>query len=333
VADNPIFVVGFQRSGTTLLQSLLGAHSRIAAPPEMHFIFRIVRLASVYGDLANDENMRRALHDTLNPPARAYYASTGFDEERIFRRAHEGERTMRGLLAAVLDDFAQQHGKARWAEKTPGQRASDALKLFPEAQIVHIVRDPRDAISSALTMPWTREDAATLADQWRTFTIDNSRCGLLAGPARVLQLRYEDLARDPDAALRMVMHFLGESFEPDAIGDAERRRGSAETPWQQRVLDPVSAVEEGTWRSKLSRRDQFIVQALLHRELAAFGYAPASRRAIALGTVLALRWRASRSIGGFRARYARRAPRDIEAQTRQFLEQQARSVADYLPSD
>ena len=38
--DRPIFVVGYQRSGTTLLQALLGAHHRIAGPPETHFIFR-----------------------------------------------------------------------------------------------------------------------------------------------------------------------------------------------------------------------------------------------------------------------------------------------------
>ena len=65
--NRPIFVVGFQRSGTTLLQSLLGAHPRIAAPPEMHFVFRVAALADYFGDLADDDNLARALHETINP--------------------------------------------------------------------------------------------------------------------------------------------------------------------------------------------------------------------------------------------------------------------------
>ena len=49
MTERPIFVVGFQRSGTTLLQSLLGAHPRIAAPPEVHFFFRIYGLRDYWG--------------------------------------------------------------------------------------------------------------------------------------------------------------------------------------------------------------------------------------------------------------------------------------------
>lgn len=39
--DAPLFVIGFQRSGTTLLQALLGAHPRIAAPPEIYYVARV----------------------------------------------------------------------------------------------------------------------------------------------------------------------------------------------------------------------------------------------------------------------------------------------------
>jgi len=63
MSERPIFVVGFQRSGTTLLQSLLGAHPRIAAPPEVHFFFRIHQLRDYWGDLAETANAAQASHD------------------------------------------------------------------------------------------------------------------------------------------------------------------------------------------------------------------------------------------------------------------------------
>src|SRR4051812_1404298 len=103
----PIFVVGFQRSGTTLLQAMLGAHPAIAAPPETHFIFRIAGLADYYGDLADDTLLRRALHDAINP-VMPVFEHCGFDEERLFMRAKRGKRSYRGLFDTILDDYAER---------------------------------------------------------------------------------------------------------------------------------------------------------------------------------------------------------------------------------
>src|SRR3954453_12508316 len=106
----PIFVVGFQRSGTTLLQSLLGAHPRVAAPPEMHFILRVAYFGDLFGDLHDDGNLRRALHEALNPPL-DMLAECGFDEDALFERARAGERGYAGLFTAIMDDYAERNGK------------------------------------------------------------------------------------------------------------------------------------------------------------------------------------------------------------------------------
>jgi Sulfotransferase family len=143
MAQRPIFVVGYQRSGTTLLQSLLGAHPCIAAPPELHFILRVAYFADYFGDLADDDNLRRALGEALNPPV-DILTECGFDEDALFERARSGERTYAGLFAAMLEDYTERNGKQRWAEKTPSQRPDDIYNLFPDALVVHIVRDPRD---------------------------------------------------------------------------------------------------------------------------------------------------------------------------------------------
>jgi hypothetical protein len=98
--ERPIFVVGFQRSGTTLLQALLGAHPRIAAPPEVHFFQRIHALATVWGDLSEDASLRRVVEALLNPPV-PLYDEAGFDADRLFESLKDGPRTYRAVREAV----------------------------------------------------------------------------------------------------------------------------------------------------------------------------------------------------------------------------------------
>src|SRR3954454_2034225 len=91
----PIFVVGFPRSGTTLTQSLIGAHPRIAAPPEMRYFGRIVRRAAQWGDLTDDANLRTVIEATVNSPR---FADCGFDVDRIFALAAPTDRSYGAVL-------------------------------------------------------------------------------------------------------------------------------------------------------------------------------------------------------------------------------------------
>src|SRR5437879_13590586 len=86
------------------------------------------------------------------------------------------------LLDVVMTDFAERHGKARWCEKTPTQPAEWVYWLFPDAQVVHIVRDPRNVVASSLETPWVRRSAGAVSREWRNFTLANIREGLRVGP-------------------------------------------------------------------------------------------------------------------------------------------------------
>jgi len=332
VSDAPIFVVGFQRSGTTLLQSLLGAHPRIAAPPETHFIARVAHLADYFGDLADDANLRRALSEALNPPV-PLLAECGFDEDLLFERARTGPRTYAALLDTLMSDFAERHGKARWCEKTPTQPATWVYDLFPEAQVVHIVRDPRDVVASSLDVPWTGMATRRIAAAWRRFTLDNVRVGLEVGPARFLQIRYEDLARDFESTLSLVCAFLDEGLTTEMLTEPERRLptiASAAAPWHGTVLEERSPPALGSYRSRLRADRRARVAAAIGGVIPSLGYPAPRRSTVVAGHALnLLAWPAEvpAAVGALRLRATARTPAARHRALEHYMRQRAESLS------
>jgi hypothetical protein len=272
-----------------LLQALLGAHPRIAAPPEMHFVQRIARLRSYWGSLDDDDVLRRVITETVRP-AVPWLDKCKFDPERIFTHMRSGERTYAAVLDAVLRDYTDRQGKARWSEKTPRQHPRPIWRFFPHAQIVHIVRDPRPTIASTMAKLGAFSDPVTAARAWRQFTVESILTGAQAGPARYLRVRYEDLSRTPEAVMRLVFCFLGEDYDPAAVTDAERRRGAipeGSGSLLEPVLEPIRPADDTSWqemwRSALSSTQRARVEAVVGSTCAPLGYPPPGRGTSYLG--------------------------------------------------
>jgi len=275
MSERPIFVVGFQRSGTTLLQSLLGAHPRIAAPPEVHFFFRIHQLRDYWGDLADAGNAARVIHELVNAPY-GLLDGCGFDEEVLLTHFLRTDHSYGALLRTLLDDFAARAGKPRWSEKTPNQRPRVIWSVLPDAQVVHIVRDPREVVASAMAA-WPHDQPAfVLGERLREFTAATLADGRTASPGSYLLIRYEDLAADADAVLQTVFDFLGEDFDVRMTRD-RTSRGTAvpsSTPaWQSEAVETVRAPRT-EWERRLSAVQRALVTGAVRSTVDALGYPP-----------------------------------------------------------
>ena len=287
MSTRPIFVVGSARSGTTLLQSALGAHAHIAAPPEMYFVTRISSLADYYGDLRDDDALAGALRATLDF---VLLEPLHLDEDALLVEAKEGPRTYGGLLATVMSHIAAAWGKQRWSDKTPWQSPAAVWELIPDAQVVHIVRDPRDVVASSAQAPWIEDRPLELARAWTRFNTSAAQQGAAAGPARYHRIRYEDLVADPGSVLRMVCAFLHEDFDPAMLDPAARSDSGtvvdAAAPWQDGVAEPIEASRVGRYADVLSRRNRCLIAPAVDREMVALGYETPRRRTVVAGRVL-----------------------------------------------
>jgi Sulfotransferase family len=295
----------------------------------MYFCFRVAEHADYFGELCEDANLERALHEALHPPV-AIFADCGFDERLLLERAKNSSRSYAGLLDTIMSDFAARAGKSRWSEKSPGQSVDAAHALFPHAQFIHIVRDPRDVVASSLDAPWTDTDAATIAWQWLGFTLRNIRAGLELGPSQFLQIRYEDLTRNPAAVLRVVCAFLGERYDPMMLNASRRKDTVAKVvaPWQGRALSGIEPALEGGWKSRLSRIDRLRVNAIVGSTLAPLGYEPPSTRARLVSSPFRLAGRLRSAPLRLRRGSRPLTPEQRYELMRQFLESRADLVTD-----
>lgn len=282
----PVFVTGFPRSGTTLLQRLIGSHPNIAAAPEIHFFSRIHDFTELWGDLSVDANLRRVVRELCRPPA--MLSSPIFDEDAVFSHVAGTARTYRDLLAGLMAVAAEQAGKPRWSEKTPAQEAGRIWALFPEAQVVHIVRDVRDVICSVRAAPWVHPTARTadIAVEWARFTLATIQSGTERGPEQYLTVRYEDVARAPEPVMRTVFAFLGEDFSGIALDPTDQSLVPEAAWWMHRALEPIRAAPQMQWARELSRSDQALAWAAARNVLVGLGYPPQRRRTAIAGALL-----------------------------------------------
>ncbi|MEV1021669.1 sulfotransferase [Streptomyces sp. NPDC050264] len=274
----PVFVVGCPRSGTTLLQLMLHAHPRIALPPETRFVLPAYRERLGFGDLREQGN-RAALGAWITRREATRFHELGLAADAVERAVTEAPPTLGSALGAVLRAYAQEHGKVRWGDKRPAYalHVGEILRLFPDAQFVHVVRDGRDCVGSLLRMPWWHSGFHEAVATWaQVMDVADTWSGVLGG-ARWHEVRFEDLVADPEAQLRGICAFLGEAYVPE-MSEPYRLAGvavPARKTWHAHTRGELDVSRAGTWTTRLTPDQIRLCDAALGRRLVSRGYEPA----------------------------------------------------------
>jgi hypothetical protein len=274
-SDRPIFVMGCPRSGTTMLQLMLHAHPRLAIPPENRFLLEAYRDRRRFGDLRRRAN-RQALAAFILERPQTKFADLGLDPAAVKAAIVSAPPTLGSAFAAIFRAYADRFGKPRWGDKRPAyvNNLHVILRLFPDAQIVNIIRDGRDCVASLQDMPWHRKGIYHSIAAWAQ-AVDNARLARLRLPADAFyELRYEELVADPSHELAALCDFLGERYEP-AMADPAAVAPVAVPDyktWHDRTHSPVTGDRVGNWRQRLSRPEITLCETLLADRLRDRGY-------------------------------------------------------------
>ena len=161
---------------------------------------------------ARSEQLIRGLTDYVYDGA--WTGTPGGTRARVRVGLREPDRLadiLGGFWRAVAADSLAHAGRSFFLDKqTWAILWFDAiLELLPEARLVHIVRDPRDVAASTATMRWGPSDPA-LAARWTREVLDRwAEVRAAVAAERVLEIRLEDVAAEPEATLRRICAFVG----------------------------------------------------------------------------------------------------------------------------
>lgn len=271
---DPIFIVGMPRSGTSLLSTLLHAHSELAIAPETHYFTRCWEGQSVSGQ----EEARRLLECLLRQPGVRDMALTD-DETATVRRTVERapDPSHRTIFEALIETFVHKHGGERWGEKTPAhlEYVEEISTAFPEAVFFVLLRDPRDVSLSLRKMPWNhRRTALDHARRWAQYA-QLTRAYRQQPSLNVHVVRYEQLIERPEEVLRKICRTIDVAFEPSMLVENQQEGGALDPerePWKEKALRPIDPTNKDKWREEMSRAERKVVEWQAGTEMEAWGY-------------------------------------------------------------
>jgi hypothetical protein len=275
----PVFIGGPDRCGKTLLAAILGSHPEIAISAVgsnmWSFFYR------QFGDLADDRNLDRCLAAMLR-----YRHVRFLDPDPVRLRADfvSGERTYARLFALFQEQHADRLGKPRWGDQTGlvERYANEIMAVYPDARMIHMVRDPRDRYEASLALwPRGRGRVGGATARWR-YSIDLGERNRRRYPERYLFVRYEDLVTRPEETARRVCEFVGVGYEAEMLEleGMPTYRAKLEASVRAFGGDPdlpgalISPAFIGGYRGRIPSRELVFMQDRLASRMRTHGYAP-----------------------------------------------------------
>jgi len=291
---NPyLFLVGCPRSGTTLLQRMLDNHPQLAVANDSHFI---PRAPGPIGPGTRPPLTAELVERVLGYPR---FRRLGL-EESVARGAAARASTYEDFVSELYSEHARLHGKELAGEKTPDYvRYLPFLHaLFPDARIIHIIRDGRDVALSMLE--WARADkgpgklalwleapVAVCALWWRWQVETGRRDGAQLPPGLYREVWYENLVLHPGETLRSLAVFLSLPFAHEMVSFHEgKTRPDPQLSAKEAWLPATPGLRD--WRKEMPPRDLELFEAIAGDLLSELGYERKFDE-IALGTAATAR--------------------------------------------
>lgn len=284
--QNPIFILGNPRSGTSLLRVIINAHPDILIPPECGFAVWL------YDEFKNkDFERNQTKNNFIEKLIRTRKFETwklNIDELKTkFLNIHVKN------YADTVDFIYRFYGSShsiyfkRWGDKNNFylNNMTEINEIFPEAQFIHIVRDGRDVASSYIDIssksieskysPDLPVNIKDIAIDWIRNNDKIIRSLSDVPEERKLLIRFEDVIQNFDLIIRKIIHFLGISYS-EKMKNFQHSTNALEPDefmqWKSKLYNGLDQSSIGRYKKDLSLEEVEIFNRLAGKSLRKYGY-------------------------------------------------------------
>lgn len=238
--DQPVFIVGLPRSGTTLTEQILSAHPQLHGSGELSDLGRLA--ASVLADQGGDGDEMWQAASLLAQPLVSDVSDVEMQSRVVARK----------YLTALRNGVMK--GRLRISDKSPlnfFQLAFAAL-MFPNAKIIHCHRTIRDnALSIWMEnfnpdQQWSTDfgDLAFFHHQYQRLMVHWHE----VLPLNILDMKYEDTVADLEGQARKLVDFLGAPWDSACL-DFHKSTRAVQTPSRWQVRQPIYTRSVERWKA------------------------------------------------------------------------------------
>lgn len=255
-----LLIVGVGRSGTSLLQSMLNAHTEICFLPETQFLRNYV-VNKARKTVSNEEE-RQALVKALTED-KSYLRSEVAPDDIV-----DVGDSYATIYHKFLNHYRENKDKKLVGDKDP--RVIDFIArlvhLETPPRLIHIMRDPRAVVASRMKADWSKH--------WPFFMhIFLYRAQFERGRSKgkslfrdsYHELYYEDLISDPASELKLICDFLKVPYDPGMLefqNSARELIDKREYQWKKETTGPLLSANADKWKTSLSKGQIFLIESL-----------------------------------------------------------------------
>ena len=250
---NPVFICGCDRSGTTLLGSILGSHTKCVTTPESHFkinlLKRMKKKKLSFSEIVNFLNINYRFQ-IWNISIKNQLKINNLDITDFPK-----------LMQFLIEEYANSVNvstqfKSYWVDHTPNNSSFglELLKTYPNAKFIHIIRDGRGVAASVLPLDWGPNTTYYASDWWRNKVSEGMWLERFTDKENFYSLKYENFLCEPNQELKKVCNFLNLDFEPSILSDRGLILPLYTKKQHNLVNQAVDQNNQYKWQTKLSNK-------------------------------------------------------------------------------
>jgi hypothetical protein len=278
--ESPLFILGSERSGTTLLRLMLTSHPEVCIPPESIFY---INLRKKYYDCIHSQNALNRFIDELYKDEKFLEWKVPETELRKYLNTFP-YKDYPALAGEIYNYYAAKNKPQATivGDKNPHFtfHASTLFHDFPRAKVLLIVRDVR-AVYNSVKKKFIQDGRSRkkliglITDRWKA---SGSVWESYRSSSNFCVIRYEDLLTDPETILEQICRWLGINFDREMMLYHQKNRllelvPKSQVKWLQLTFSPVEKARMDAWKHELNSWEAEAIEIMNESTLRRFGYA------------------------------------------------------------